>query len=84
MFGGAEGGCGFGGVGGCLGFAVPVEVVAYSYGENAGEANVNGKRIGKVMSWAASPLFADSPMMANPHDRAYAKNSSGVIAHANR
>ena len=39
-------------------------------GTKAEEAKISGKRMGKDMTWAASLLGADSPMTANPHDRA--------------
>ena len=39
-------------------------------GTKAEEAKVRGKRIGKEMTWATSLLGADSPMTANPQERA--------------
>lgn len=46
---------------------------------NADEANVNGKRIGNAMSCAVSPLGADMPMIAKPHESAYANSSTTPI-----
>ena len=39
-------------------------------GTKAEEAKVSGNRRGKDMTWAVSLLGADSPMTANPHERA--------------
>ena len=39
-------------------------------GTKADEANVKGNRMGKDMTWAASLFGAESPMTANPHERA--------------